>query len=286
MIAVDVSEKKYVHKRLKERLGDKYCRKKLGVYDCEEKKICLKGYDKTVCIEEKNKKQINTLLESGYKKNTNKCKDCDNRCYIRFADFEIVPKRAYYERKIASDFAASRKDRLYTQMNTLNTYVKGRKGLILEGEPEYKMIEDSYWKKLEKPFKDFHNKSPLQQAVEFGGEDSKNWTLSFIKEAKMRDIEFTQTYDLDETIDFLIQCDKGYDRKPKLRIIPKRYPSVSLERNILIQFEGVGKIRSKKLLEQYKNLPNLIKSLKKMDKKKVKTHEILKRIYTTFVGEL
>lgn len=283
MIYGDVSEKKHVHKAFKKRLGDNYKKKLLGIYDCIDKKICLNGYGKTVCVNEMKEKQISTLIGAGYKKDYSKCKNCSKQCYVRFADFEIAPNRAFYERKVASDFAASRKDRLYTQLQNLDTYVESRKGLILEGEPKYKFIQDSYWGKIEQGIRSFENKSPLKQAIYFGGEDSKNWTLSFIRECKMRDVEFTQTYDIDETIEFLKQCDEGYDKEPKLRIIPKRYPSISLERNILIQFDGIGKVRSKRLLKQYKSLPNLIKSLKKMPKDKIEKNAILKQLYNTFV---
>ena len=87
---------------------------------------------KTFCA---SNEEAPILLDAGfyYVETKPRCSKCDNRCYIRFADFEIAPKRAYYERKTAADFVASRKERLYLQLNRMDMFVEdGRKGLILE----------------------------------------------------------------------------------------------------------------------------------------------------------
>jgi len=92
----------------------------------------------------------------------------------------------------------------------------------------------------------------------------------------MRNIEFVQCWDLNETIEFLIQCDEGYDETPKLRVIPKRYPEISIEQNILALFDGIGKQTSHDLLLKYGSLAKLISVLRKMKKSEAVKH---KRIY-------
>ena len=127
----------------------------------------------------------------------------------------------------------------------MDSFLEGRKGLILEGMAEYTAIYDAYWKNINKKL--LQKLSPIQQVIHLAS--NPEWTWSFIRELKMRDMEFVQTWNLNETIDFLIQCDNGYDHTPKTRLIPKRYPDISLERNILALFDGIGKVRSKKILE-------------------------------------
>ena len=97
----------------------------------------------------------------------------------------------------------------------------------------------------------------------------------------MRDMEFVQTWNLNETIDFLIQCDKGYDHKPKFRMIAKRYPEVSLEQNVLLLFDGVGKETSTKLLKEYGSLANLIIELREI---KNGDSKIFKQLREIFIG--
>ncbi|MFX0073073.1 MAG: hypothetical protein ACFFAO_18500 [Candidatus Hermodarchaeota archaeon] len=98
----------------------------------------------------------------------------------------------------------------------------------------------------------------------------------------MRDIEFVQTWDLDETITFLEQCDEGYDQDPKLRVIPKRYPDIPIEQNILVLFKGIGKARSEKILEDYGSLSKLITALRKMPESEAKKHETLYELWKVF----
>ena len=98
----------------------------------------------------------------------------------------------------------------------------------------------------------------------------------------MRDIEFVQTWDLEETITFLEQCDEGFDQTPKLRVIPKRYPDIPIEQNILVLFHGIGKATSEKILEQYGTLSKLISALKKMSEKKAQEHQTIYELWRVF----
>jgi ERCC4-type nuclease len=213
---------------------------------------------------------------SGVLPNKGFCSKCDNKNYIRFADFTNENRSWFYERKTILDFINSRKRRVYEQMNKIDTFVEGRKGLILEGMSEYVPIYDSYWKNIDK--KVLEKLSPIQQVIKLGGKPE--WTMSFIKELKMRDMEFVQTWNLDETIDFLIQCNEGYDHTPKDRVLPKRYPDISLEQNILVLFDGVGKTTSEKLLKEYGSLANLIKELPNIKKK----NKILQQLKEVFIN--
>lgn len=164
----------------------------------------------------------------------------------------------------------------------MDTFISGRKGLILEGMPRHIRLQDSknFFSGYDKKYHDLRGLSPLEQAHEIGG--NKEWNLSFIRECKMRDIEFVQTWDLNETIEFLIQCDEGYDETPKLRVIPKRYPDIPLEQNILALFNGIGKSTSEKLLEEFGTLSKLITALRKMKKKEAEKHKRLFELWKIF----
>ena len=132
MIIGDISEKKKTHDAFTKRLGENYAIKQLGVFDCEIEKVLLANGKKTFCA---SNEEAPILLDAGfeYLEIRPRCSKCDNRCYVRFADFEIAPKRAYFERKTAADFVASRKQRLYEQLIKMDMFVEdGRKGLILE----------------------------------------------------------------------------------------------------------------------------------------------------------
>ena len=134
MIYGDISEKKETHKAFKKRLGDRYQIKEIGCFDCELKKVPFIKDTKHLCI---LPHEYDILCDLGfeYDQTKNICTGCPNKIYKRFADFEIGEKRAYYERKTAADFVSSRKDRLYKQLNRMDTYIEGRKGLILEIYP-------------------------------------------------------------------------------------------------------------------------------------------------------
>lgn len=281
MIYGDISEAKATHDRFFKRLGDNYTIKEIGTWDCSLEKILLTKGDKTYCA---LPSEVPRLIELGFELSISKtsCASCNNKHYIRFADFEIGESRAFYERKTATDFIASRRDRLYDQLNKMDTFIEGRKGLILEGMPrKLQKFYDSknFFSGRDEQIYDLRGLSPLEQAITLGGRDSKNWTLSFIRECKMRDIEFVQTWDLDETIEFLIQCDEGYDETPKLRVIPKRYPDIPIAMNILVLFDGVGKVTAQKKIEQHGSLGKYITYLRKtkksdMDKIDLKIKEV------------
>lgn len=258
MIIVDVNEDKDVIKKLEEKVGkDGYKIERIGSFDCKIQSFPIRP---ELCVGED---EMEILAESGICINKGLCTDCDKWDYVRFADFTNETRSWFYERKTVLDFIASRKSRLYNQFNKMDTFIEGRKGLILEGMAEYVPIYDSYWKNIDK--KRLAGLSPIRQVIELGG--NPEWTWSFIRELKMRDMEFVQTWNLDETIDFLIQCDKGFDKEPKLRLIPKRYPAFSLEQSILALFKGIGKHRSEKIIKNpkiKKDLDKLIKDVEEL----------------------
>jgi len=242
MIVVDISEHASVKKALKDKLGkDGFKIEQLGSVDCS--KYLLPTEDAGCLTKEEI---IEILKDKTVVLDKSLCDGCKNRRYVRFADFTNDTKSFYYERKTVFDFISSRKSRLYSQLNRMDSFLEGRKGLILEGMAEYTAIYDAYWKNIDK--KQLQKLSPIQQVIHLAS--NPEWTWSFVRELKMRDMEFVQTWNLNETIDFLIQCDNGYDKTPKTRLIPKRYPNVSLERNILALFDGIGKVRSEKILEE------------------------------------
>lgn len=201
--------------------------------------------------------------------------DDSQKKFVRFADFSSDTHSFFYERKTVLDFINSRKKRLYDQMNKIDSFVEHNKGLILEGMSEYTPIYDSYWKTVNK--KALEKLSPLQQVIKLGGK--AGWTMSFIKELKQRNMEFVQTWNLNETLDFIVECDKGCGTEPVYRVIPKRIPHVSLEQNILMLFDGVGEKTSAKMLKEYGSLPLLIKELSTIEGKSA----ILKQMKEVFL---
>jgi ERCC4-type nuclease len=262
MIYLDISEQPRVHKAFSKAFGSEYQKKQLGIWDCIEQNFPFP----TFCISTELEDKIAELMKT-FKYDGNKCNSCDSRQYVRFADIEIGESRAYYERKTAKDFAISMKNRLPLQMEAMDTFIQdGHKGIILEGLADYKYIEDGFFSALHDEQDKLSGMSPLQQAIQFSG-GKKGWVLSFIKECKMRGIEFVQTYNLEETIDFIDECDKGFGQEPKLRLIPKRYPRYPLEQNILALFKGCGKERSKQILEKNERINEILSMLKEEMKK-------------------
>lgn len=257
MIYYDISEDQRIKDKIKDRFGENCKEKELGIWDCKQRKVPMKlGESPYICVIEE---EAESLMDIGYFPIKKPCKDCKYSKYVRFADIEIGEARAFFERKTAKDFAASQKDRLYDQMDRMDTFIKDyHKGIILEGMPKrWTFIYDSFAKQKQERQR-FDAMSPLQQAIKFSR--NPNWTLSFIREAKARNMEFIQTWNIDETLEFIHQCDLGLGKEPKIRIKPKRYPNISLERNILIQYKGVGKVRSKRLLEN----EDIIKTIQKL----------------------
>ena len=258
MILVDVNEGKDVIDKLEERVGkDGYKIVQLGSFDCKEGAFPIR---EGLCV---SGDEMEIFLGAGIHINKRLCEGCPRREYIRFADFTNETRSWHYERKTVLDFIASRKTRLYHQLTKMDTFIEGRKGLILEGMSEYVPIYDAYWKNINK--KRLKGMSPLRQVIELGGKPE--WTYSFIRELKMRDMEFVQTWNLQETIEFLVQCDEGYDKTPKLRVLPKRYPDIPLEQNILTLFDGIGKVRSEKIMKDKEVMIMLNKFTKKMKEK-------------------
>jgi len=254
MIVVDVSEHNNVKNAFKERLGKKGFKiEQLGSIDCSDN---LLPHRDIGCI---TAGETLSILENGKASgiDKNRCKMCKKKRYIRFADFTNDTKSFYYERKTVFDFISSRKSRLYSQLNRMDSFLEGRKGLILEGMSEFVPIYDSYWKNIDK--ESLGKLSPIQQVIFLA--KNPEWTWSFVRELKMRNMEFVQTWNLNETIDFLIQCDNGYDHESKTRLIPKRYPDISLDRNILALFDGIGKVRSKKILKENTEVRTIIRRL-------------------------
>jgi len=272
MIVIDVSEHKDVIEALEKKVGkDNYKIEQIGTFDCMVNMFPInQGY--CVDIDE-----MKLLVDAGIQYDKELCNICEHRKYTRFADFTNDTRSFFYERKTVLDFISSRTRRLYDQMNRIDTFVEGRKGLILEGMSEYIPIYDDYWKNIDKHA--LEKLSPIQQVIKLGGK--AEWTKSFIRELKMRDMEFVQTWNLDETIDFIIQCDEGYDHEPKLRIIPKRHPDIPLEQNILVLFDGVGKETSTRMLKEYGSLAGLIKELPKIKK----DNKILNQLKEVFINE-
>lgn len=255
MIVVDISEHRDVVKKLEEKLGkENFKVEQLGCWDCKDKLFPIK---KDICI---TRDEFEVLIGTTIKYDKRLCKGCGQRKYVRFADFSNDTRSFYYERKTVFDFISSRKRRLYIQLNKMDTFISDNKGLILEGMSDFVVLCDAYWKNINKKL--LQKLSPIQQTIALGGRPE--WVWSFVRELKMRNMEFVQTWNLDETIDFLIQCDEGYDKTSKLRLIPKRYPEFPIERNILALFDGIGKVRSEKILE--KN-PDIAKTLKTLIKK-------------------
>jgi len=268
-VVVDISESKDVFNALDKKVGKgKYRIEQIGTIDCSNQYFPIK---KNYCVD---KDEMEILTNISYDKEL--CKSCDDRKYIRFADFTNDTNSFYYERKTVMDFINSRRRRLYDQLNKIDTFVEGRKGLILEGMSDFVSVYDSYWRNINK--QTLQKLSPIQQVIKLGGK--AEWTRSFIRELKMRNMEFVQTWNLDETIDFIVQCDEGYDHIPKLRVLPKRYPKISLEQNILVLFDGVGKETSQKLLKEYESLAGLIKELPNIKK----DNKILKQLKEVFIN--
>ena len=241
MLVIDVSEHEKTIEKLIKKIGkDNFKIEQIGTFDCGDKLFPIKN---NFCV---NRVDFETLNEVSIKYDKTLCESCKKRRYIRFADFTNDTHSFYYERKTVFDFISSRKRRLYDQMTKMDIFIEGRKGLILEGMGEHVAVYDAYWKNINKKL--LQTLSPIQQAIELGG--NPEWVWSFVRELKHREMEFVQTWNFDETIDFLLQCDEGYDKVPKLRLIPKRYPEFPIERNILALFDGIGKVRSGKILEK------------------------------------
>lgn len=265
----DSGEKAKTHKAFKKRLGDQYQIKELGFWDCELEKILMYKHFVEYCA---NPNEVTTLQLSGFKVRPKKlkCLKCPHRKYVRCADFSNEAGSFFIERKSVSDFLSSMIAHLYTQMNKMDTYIAGNKIVLLEGTPRNKktvMINDSksYFSNTDKRYHDLSGLSPIEQAIKLCGKPE--WVHSFIRECFMRGIMFAQTYDLEETIEYVIQADEGFGHESKYRIIPKRYPTLPLNQAILCLFKGIALKRSESILKKdqqvRRKLANLINYINK-----------------------
>ncbi|KKM68116.1 hypothetical protein LCGC14_1464030, partial [marine sediment metagenome] len=173
----------------------------------------------------------------------------------------------YIERKSVSDFLSSMKDRLYNQMNKMDTFIIGNKIIILEGTPREKevaMLHDSknFFSGIDRSNHDLRGLSPIEQAIVLSGR--KEWVWSFIREAFMRGIMFVQTWDIHETIEFIIQADEGFEKVSKHRIIPKKYPTLPMDQAILNLFKGIGQKRSEYILKKDDRVKRRVNTLVKL----------------------
>ncbi len=248
----DSAEPAKIHKLFKKRIGEQYQIKQLGFPVCSKNKVSLCKDFLFVCVEEY---EVNEILKCGFKhcSGKNKCALCDDNNFTRVADFSNDKGSFYIERKSVSDFLSSMKDRLYNQMNKMDTFVSGNKIIILEGTPREKdvsMFYDSnkFFSGIDKKRHDLRGLSPIEQAIILSGR--KEWVWSFIREAFMRGIMFVQTWDMKETVEFVIQADEGFDKVSKHRVIPKKYPELPLNQAIMSLFNGIGLKKSLSVLNK------------------------------------
>ena len=248
----DSAEPAKIHKLFRKRIGDQYEIRQLGFPDCEIGCILFDVNRHEICAFPFEVKQY---IKLGWKISTTKvrCKECKYQEFIRVADFTNDVGSFYIERKSVSDFLSSMKDRLYNQMNKMDTFISGNKIIILEGTPREKevtMFNDSknFFSGVDRKNHDLRGLSPIEQAITLSG--TKEWVWSFIREAFMRGIMFVQTWDVHETIEFIIQADEGFDKISKHRITPKKYPKLPMNQAILSLFKGVGEKRSKYILKK------------------------------------
>ena len=262
MIYGDVSEKPYVHEVMQKRFGENYVIKELGCHDCSDDLIPMCKNGTNTCCEDY---QVALLEEHGFKYNKPQCVGCKSAEYVRFADFEIGEGRAFIERKSAADFLSSRRNRLYDQLDKLDKFVSGRKILLLEGtKREFFTDSTNFFSNYKKQTLDLSKLSPLEQCMQIA--NNQEWTLSFLRECFMRDIWFLQSWDINETAELLHNMDEGFDKTPKIRLIPKKIPKFPTAQTILATVKGVGKVTSANLLLKHKNIEGLIKYLRKLPK--------------------
>lgn len=270
----DISEPPKLHEQFRKRIGDQYQIKHLGFFDCNHNYIHLYKERVKYCA---NTAEVPYLLKSGFKIDNERLL-CDSRgcmdlSYIRVADYTNDRGSFYIERCSVGDFVGKMKDRLYIQMNKMDQFIKGNKIIILEGTDRDGIttkLQDSssYFGSVDKKYHDLSKLSPLEQAIEITGRPE--WVWSFVREAFMRDMMFIQTWDYIETVEFIIQADEGFGKESKHRLIPKKYPHLSIEQSILAQFKGIGEKRSKAIMDTDDYVIKKIKLLTNYMKKKYK----------------
>lgn len=260
----DSAEPKEIHVLFKKRIGDQYQIKQLGFGDCNKSNIPVNNEESAYCVEQY---EIDVFIKAGYIYNKNRCDGCSRYEFTRCADFTNAIGSFYVERKTVSDFLSSMKDRLYNQMNKMDTFISGNKIIILEGTPrdkDVRMFNDSksFFSGIDRKNHDLRGLSPIEQAITLSGR--KEWVWSFVREAFMRGIMFVQTWDMKETVEFIIQADEGFEQVSKHRIIPKKYPNLPMNEAILSLFKGIGQKRSKGILKKDDRVKRRIDSLIKL----------------------
>lgn len=260
----DSAEPKELHRLFKKRIGEQYQIRQLGFRDCLDNRIKMRKGKHALCAAEF---EMAIFIKSGLEYSKNECSGCDNYQFKRVADFTNGIGSFYVERKTVADFLSSMKDRLYNQMNKMDTFISGNKIIILEGTPREKdvrMFNDSksFFSGIDRKSHDLRGLSPIEQAIILSGR--KEWVWSFVREAFMRGIMFVQTWDMKETVEFIIQADEGFEKVSKHRIIPKKYPNLPLNEAILSLFKGIGQKRSKGILKKDERVRTRINNLIKL----------------------
>jgi len=284
IILIDSMEEDYVQDKFREEFED-CITAYLGIWDCENEWIrLLKDLNPVGTCDSGEIAEI--LIADGFIKS--ECpQNCPKRKYVQVADFSNNVGSFWAERKRVDDaYSSLVSGRLYEQLDKLDGFFEDNKFFILEGDVKYKFFEDSYNKKS--PFKPYANTksdrfrklSPIEQLVEISGGKTE-WVWSIIKECVSRNINFIQTKNINETVQFIKLINMGAGQEPKYRIIPKRYPKVPIEQNILILLKGIGEVKSKQILNKYKTLPNLIKSLSKL--KESPKNKLLFELWEIFI---
>jgi len=271
----DSAEKPAIHKKFEERIGKQYQIKQLGFWECTNNKIMMRTPENfPYCAMESEL----PYLKDEFSPSEEHLRGCEHLNFKQVADFSNESGSFYVERKIISDFLSSMKDRLYNQMNKMDKFVKdGAKIIILEGTPRKKRVmklndSKNFFHGANRTNHDLRGLSPIEQAIKVSGQPERVW--SFIREAFNRGIMFVQTWDMDETVEFIIQADEGFGNISNHRLITKQYPQLPLNQAILCQFNGIGLKRSETILKKdeqlVRNIKNLEKYMKKMYKPKDK----------------
>lgn len=203
---------------------------------------------------------------------------------IQVGDFTNTEKSFIVERKRLDDLWNSMCDyRIYKQLDKMYQTFSSNKYLLLEGGAQ--LFFDSY-----NPFEDFdtetitsNTKSPLANLLD-AHPHKLAWILSIIGECASREIGFIQTWDINETVQFIDQINKGAGKSPKVRAKKKVIKNLTIDENILTTISGIGKGRARALMDEYGSLKNLVTYVRSLDEdsKDIKKYKILKRLKEVF----
>lgn len=282
MIVVDAAEKPYILKELDDRKVSYKVEDIRLPKSCE--KIPIFKEDKTTLCIPKTDFEILKGIEK-LEVAPLECEACEFSSE-KVGDFTNENKAFIVERKRVDDYYASMVDgRLYEQARKMYKWCSGIKAIILEGMPQHVFLSDSQkfnpFSEYDKMMTETSKKSPLKQLIEMHP-DKKSWILSTIEDLASCDVVLMQSYDLGETIEFIIQMDKGAGIEPKIRYIPKKIGGLSLDEQILATIPGIGKVRSQQLIGEYGDLRKLISAIRKMSKKDVDKYQITKKLKEVF----